>query len=124
MNMHGFITPAQTSDPHKPSRVERMMKWIRKRRIFMLIVVLPTLLTGIYLYLVAADQYQTEAHFVVQSSSGSSSPMSFGDVLGFAAPVSASQSQAMGVSDYLGSQEVVDTLQKQLNLVQLFRRPE
>jgi capsular polysaccharide transport system permease protein len=51
-------------------------------------------------------------------------PMSFGDVFGFSGPVSSSQSQAMGVSDYLGSQEAVDTLQKQMNLVQIFRRPE
>ena len=90
----------------------------------MLVVVLPTLLTGLYLYLIAADQYQTEAHFVIQSSTGSSMPMSIGDVFGFSGPVSSSQSQAMGVSDYLGSQEAVDTLQKQMNLVQIFRRPE
>lgn len=124
MNMHGFITPAHTTDPRKPTSGQRMMGWIRKRRIFMLLVALPTLLTAAYLYLVAADQYVTEAHFVIQSANGSSTPMSFGDVLGFAAPVSASQSQAMGVSDYLASQEAVNTLQKQLNLVQLFRRPE
>lgn len=124
MNMHGFITPAQTTAPQRPTPARRIMDWMRKRRIFMLLVVLPTLLTAAYLYLVAADQYQTEAHFVIQSANGNSVPMSFGDVLGFAAPVSASQSQAMGVSDYLGSQEAVDTLNKQVDLVTMFRRPE
>jgi capsular polysaccharide transport system permease protein len=124
MNMHGFITPAQSTDHGRASPAQRAMAWIRKRRIFMLVVVLPTLLTGLYLYLIAADQYQTEAHFVIQSSTGSSMPMSIGDVFGFSGPVSSSQSQAMGVSDYLGSQEAVDTLQKQMNLVQIFRRPE
>jgi len=124
MNMHGFITPAQTTDPRRPTRMQRAMAWMRKRRVFMLVVLLPTLLTAAYLYLVAADQYETEAHFVIQSANGSTTPLGFGDLLGFAAPVSASQSQAMGVSDYLNSQEAVDTLQKQVNLVQIFRRPE
>lgn len=124
MNMHGFITPAHSTDHGKASPGRRMMDWMRKRRPLMLIVVLPTLLTALYLYVIAADQYQTEAHFVIQSSTGSSMPMSIGDVFGFSGPVSSSQSQAMGVSDYLGSQEAVDTLQKQMNLVQIFRRPE
>lgn len=124
MNMHGFITPAQTAEPQRPTMGRQFMDWVRRRRVFMLAVILPTFLTAAYLYLYAADQYQTEAHFVIQSSNGNSVPTSFGDVLGFAAPVSASQSQAMGVSDYLGSQEVVNTLRSQMNIVDMFRRPE
>ena len=50
--------------------------------------------------------------------------MGFGDILGLGAPVSPTQSQAMGVSDYLQSQQAVNVLQSQLPLVDMFRRPE
>jgi capsular polysaccharide transport system permease protein len=124
MNMHGFITPVKTGTQRRHSPSQKLLNWLRKRRFFFAVVILPTLISAAYLYLIAADQYQTEAHFVIQSANGNSSPMNFGDLLGFAAPVSSSQSQAMGVSDYLGSQEAVDTLQKKINLVEIFQRPE
>ncbi|USI72366.1 lipopolysaccharide biosynthesis protein [Sphingomonas morindae] len=122
MNMHGFIAPAQVK-PARPTLIQSIRNWIVEKRIFLLIVVAPTLLVAAYLYLVAADQYETEAHFTIQSpGSTSSTPSSFGDLIGFST-MSVSQSQAMGVGDYLASQEAVDTLQKKLNLIEIFRRP-
>ena len=125
MNMHGFISPSISASQHAPSRARRAVDWIRSHRPFMLIVVLPVLIASTYLYLFAAAQYETEAHFVVQTSDGqSASAASFGDILGLSAPMSPTQSQAMGISDYLVSQEAVNALQQKLNLVSMFRRPE
>jgi capsular polysaccharide transport system permease protein len=123
MNMHGFISPDQTVVKMSPAR--RAVDWILDHRIAFLIVVLPTLLVAAYLYLVAANQYETEAHFTIQSAgSSSSTPTSFGDFLGLSGAMSPSQSQAMGVADYLSSQEAVNTLRGKLHLVDRFRRPE
>lgn len=124
MNMHGFITPVQNVG-ESPSVGRMAAEWIRSHRPFLLLVVLPVLLVAGYLYLVAADQYETEAHFTIQSpGSNSSAPSGFGEFLGLSSGMSSSQSQAMGVADYLSSQEAVNTLRSKENLVERFRRPE
>ena len=89
-----------------------------------LLVLLPTLLTAGYLYLVAANQYESEAHFIVSSeASGGGSASGFGSLFGLTAGGSG-QSQTMAVPDYLQSHEAVAELGRKLDLVAMFRRPE
>lgn len=126
MNMHGFITPA-TAHTERPrtSFLARSLDWMRAHRPFLLIVILPTLLVAAYYYLWAADQYESEAHFVIRSADDTgSSGNGFGQLLGLSGGMSSSQADAMGVSDYLVSHEVVDVLRRRLNLVERFRAPE
>ncbi len=126
MNMHGIITPALEDERlHRPSPLERAMAWVRAKRMFLLIVVLPTLLVAGYYFLFAADQYQSEAHFMVRAAE--TTPVvgsGLGQVLSAAAGPSQSQTEAMSVADYMTSHDIVRTLQARINLIERFRRPE
>ena len=124
MNYHGFITPATAVEAPSRSVVQRIGDWLRQRGALLVFVILPTLAAAIYLYGFAADQYVTQANFVIESPDSHTTPMGVGDILGMGAPVMPAQSQAMGVSEYLQSQQVVDMLQSQLSIVNMFRRPE
>ena len=68
MNMHGFMTPADPQEDRELTVGERVRALVYARRWFFLIVVLPTVLVGLYLYLYAANQYESEAHFLVHSA--------------------------------------------------------
>ena len=126
MNMHGIITPAaEHGAVHHATPMERAMAWIRAKRMFLLIVVLPTLLVSAYYYLVAADQYESEAHFMVRAAE--TTPVAgtgLGQVLSAAAGPTQSQTEAMSVADYMTSHDIVQTLQQKIGLVDRFRRPE
>jgi capsular polysaccharide transport system permease protein len=90
----------------------------------LLLVVLPTLIVAAYYYMVAADQYESEVHFIVNSdAAGGGSASGFGSLLGISAGGSG-QGQTMAVPDYLESHEAVAELSKKLDLVAMFRRPE
>ncbi len=125
--MHGFMTPADAQvESSVPPGVRARRLW-RRYKWFVLIVIAPTLLLAAYLYAMASDQYVSEAHFLVRTQGGSDPAPSAGGItaaLGFGGGGAAASSEAQSVSDYLTSHDVVDTLQKRLNLVALFRRPE
>ena len=120
---HGVIalSDLDTSENSATLR-ERIASGVYKFRFFLLIVVLPTALVAAYYYLVAADQYESEAHFIVSSGSHqTSAPSGFGQLLGLAGGASQSESQASSVSDYLRSHDAVETLQHDIDLVKIFR---
>ena len=125
--MHGFMTPADAQvESSVPPGVRARRLW-RRYKWFVLIVIAPTLPLAAYLYAMASDQYVSEAHFLVRTQGGGDPAPSAGGItaaLGFGGGGAAASSEAQSVSDYLTSHDVVDTLQKRLNLVALFRRPE
>lgn len=124
MNMHGIIEPATVEVATGPTAMERLFAWVRRNRMFFLIVVLPCALLGSYLFFVASDQYESEAHFLVRSVEPA--PVASGgisQVLSMATGMSTGQDAAMSVSDYLTSHDVVRTLRMQDHLVQRFDRP-
>lgn len=102
----------------------RWLSAIWARRYFVLLVVLPTLITGIYYAAFAADQYASEAHLLVRSSS-SNGPSSGGlaQLLGGAGGRSGGGSIAE-LADFLESHDAVAMLQHRIGLVDRFRRPE
>lgn len=57
-------------------RRSRLSAWVRKRRWFLLFVVLPTLLATLYYGLVASDIYISESRFVIKSPDQKSSQIS------------------------------------------------
>ena len=124
MNMHGFMTPADPTDAGETTRTDRLLGWIRARRWFLGIVLLPTLLVALYLFTYASDQYESEAHFLVHSAStpqvattGTSAALSL------LTGANSGQNEAMSVADYLTSHDAVATLRAQDHLVERFRRP-
>ncbi|WP_174279091.1 Wzz/FepE/Etk N-terminal domain-containing protein [Sphingomonas bacterium] len=125
MNVHGtFALNLEPAPEQQPSLFSRLADMLRRRRMLVLVVVLPTLLLSSYYYLVAADQYQSEAHFIVRSVEGpSASPSGFGQLLGLTG-ASTGGGDAASVSDYLQSHDAVNRLRQDIDLVDRFRRPE
>lgn len=111
---------------NKASSTDRtgLLGWLRAHRNWCLIVLLPTALIAAYYYLIAADQYESEAHFVVKTSdSQSAAPSGLGQALTLVGGAS-SERDALLIADYLKSHDAVGALQSRIGLVQRFRRPE
>lgn len=124
MNMRGIIEPIELARPAQPSALERARAWMRRNRMLLLVVVLPTLLVGSYLYLMASDQYESEAHFLVHMADNTTQPgVGSNPLLSIATGVTAGQNDAMSVADYLTSQNAVDRLRREDGLIQKFQRP-
>lgn len=84
---------------------------------------MPTLIVAGYYYLVASDQYESKAVFVVRrAGSGLSGGSGVGQVLGFSFGASDSQSEARIVEEYLLSQDAVERLRHEDGLVGRFQR--
>ena len=108
MNMHGIITPIESQENGGPrALVERARTWLWEKRIFALLVLLPIAIVAGYLFLIASDQYESEAHFLVrrvdqQTVAGTGMSQALSMVTG----ASAAQNEAMSVADYLTSHDV------------------
>ena len=101
-----------------------LLGWFRAHRNWCLIVLLPTAIIAAYYYLVAADQYESEAHFVVRTSdTPAAAPSGLGQALSLVGGAS-SERDALLLADYLKSHDAVDALQSRIGLSQRFRRPE
>jgi len=88
-------------------------------------VVVPALLVAGYLYLIAADQYESEAHFLVRTAEPAPMPaIGVSQAISAATGLSAGQSEAMSVADYLTSHDAVEALRRRASLVARFTRPE
>jgi capsular polysaccharide transport system permease protein len=84
------------------------------------VVFLPTLLAGAYFFLVAADQYESEARFIVRSAARPEVPG--GLALLVQLGLGRSQDDSFIVQDYLTSRDAIDRLQTQLPLREMFNR--
>ncbi len=123
--MHGVITPiGRDADPRGESRLMRLRAWLWDLRAFLAIVVIPVTLVGFYLYVIASDQYVSEAHFIVRQSE-QSVPSNPG--LGMLAAFTGgerSSPESMSVADYMTSHDVVSALNTNNALVERYRRPD
>lgn len=127
MNMHGIMAPETARAPVPRARAvgHGIIDWCRRQKLFLLIVALPTLLTASYYFLVAADQYESEAHFLVRSTNNQA-PTGIGisQALSAVTGLSSAQGESMSIADYLTSHDVVAELRQHGALVDKFRRSE
>lgn len=123
MNMHGFMTPADPSEDRERTLGERARELLWARRWFFGLVILPTVLVAVYLYAYAANQYESEAHFLVHSADKPQIPTAGASALSMLTGVSAGQNEAMSVADYLTSHDAVAKLRREDRLVERFQRP-
>lgn len=122
-------TPGQEGkelDPHRfephPPNARTWRERFGGLRNFALVVLLPTLLIALFQYGVAADQYESETHFVVRTSGQSGAGSGIGQLLGLEANPTAADNQT--VIDYLLSHDAVASLERTVGLRSIFRRPE
>jgi len=124
MNMHGVLIPKSTEIEVRESRVDRGRAFVSRHRKFLGLVVLPLLLLAGYLFLIASDQYESEAHFLVRRADAAPTPgLGMSQALTMATGLSSAQGEAMSVADYLTSHDAVEALRRNHQLVQRFRRP-
>ncbi|MBW8270088.1 capsule biosynthesis protein [Caldovatus sp. SYSU G05006] len=104
--------------------MRRLAAWAA-RRAFLLAVVLPSLLGAAYFLGIAADQYVSEARFVVRGRAGTAGGglSGLGSLLG-GAGLAPSHEEAQAVRDFLASHGAVDALGGRVDLVAIFTRPE
>lgn len=112
LNYIGPIPKALTFDRPKGTW------WTRLPLGFLLIVVLPTLITAIYFLMIASPRYVSEARFVVRAPS-SNQPSGLGLALQ-SAGIASSQTDAFAVHEYARSTQAVIDLEKTLDLKQIF----
>jgi capsular polysaccharide transport system permease protein len=123
------MSPAELQPLAAPTLADRLRSARRSYGWFLGVVVLPCLLAAAYLYLFAADQYVSEAHYLVRNQNGTpTQPTGLAAMLGGggggAAAAMGGTAEANSVADYLTSHDVVDTLRLRIGLVDRFRRPE
>lgn len=104
--------------PPRPSLWTRL----RRRLPLVLFVVLPTVGAGTYLFGFAADQYVSEAKFVVRGAS--SPPSGVLSSLLQGAGVSRAQDDTFAVQDYILSRDALQELGATVDIRALFDRPE
>jgi capsular polysaccharide transport system permease protein len=99
------------------------------RQPFFLLVILPSLVAAIYFYAISAPQYVSEARFVVHSRGGDGGAQAAalraaaGGALGGLGG-GMSSGEANSIRNFLTSLDAVMQAHEQLDLVELWRRPE
>lgn len=90
---------------------------------FLLVVAFPSILSGVYLYTRAVDQYVSTLGFVVRSENAPSGADLLGGMTGLAALSGGSSSDTDILYEYLQSQTLVRAIDEQLDLENLWGAP-
>jgi capsular polysaccharide transport system permease protein len=97
----------------------------RRHRGLFLFVLLPTFISATYLFGWAADQYQSEAQFVIYSAQGGQTGLGgLGQVLGLGDGGGSTTSETFSVIAYMESLDAIKALDRTLNLTKIFRAPQ
>lgn len=96
--------------------------WYLTRRALNWWFLLPTIASALYFFLVAADQYESEARFVVRSAAKPDVPSG----LAFLAQIGLGRSQddSFIVQEYITSRDSIEKLRKMAPLGEIFDRPQ
>jgi capsular polysaccharide transport system permease protein len=122
--MHGIVRPEPLEEELHGSRApSKVRELVHAYRFFLALVVAPTLLVAAYFYLIASNQYESRADFVVRRADVQQVGDGFAQIFGLNLSGSATTSEAHLVSDYLLSHDAVARLRKDDRLVERFRRP-
>lgn len=117
------MTGAAASRPAASRSTSPLMRMLWRRRFYLLLVVLPTLIAGIYLYGFAAGQYVSETRFVVRGRQETRVASTLSDMIG-AAGFKQSSEESLAVRDFLQSHDALRALDRNVDLIGLYRRPE
>lgn len=120
--LHKFMnaTPSFPVDADAPAQNNAFALWVKKRRWFLLMVVLPTLLAALYYGLIASDVYISESRFVIKSSDQKKSQVSTLANLVQTTGLSGGQEQANEVLTYVRSRDALKALEKDVRVREKF----
>ena len=112
--------PLNTPPPPSKFSPASIRALIRKRFWFILFVVLPTLLSAIYYFVIASDQYVSESRFVIKAPNQRPTQVTSLASLIQTSGMSFGLEQTREVLDYLNSRAAVEDVSKTVNLKRLF----
>ncbi|MEC3948370.1 capsule biosynthesis protein [Sphingobium sp. HWE2-09] len=107
-------------DAETPVRHETPLQWFKKRRMFLLCVVLPTVLAILYYGLIASDIYISESRFTIKSPDQKRSQTSSLANLVQTTGLSSGQEQANEVLAYVRSRDALKELEKDIQIRERF----
>jgi capsular polysaccharide transport system permease protein len=125
MFMDGIIKPTEQVRFEARKQSNRILRKIYAFRYFLGLVILPTLMVAGYYYLIASDQYESTADFVIRRGDGSArSSGGTAALLGFSVGGGPQMPDSLIVQDYLKSHNAVQRLRAEDKLVERYQRPE
>jgi len=101
-----------------------LARWVKKRRWFLIAVVLPTLLAAIYYGLIASDIYISESRFVIKSPDQKRSQISTLANLVQTTGLSGGQEQTNEILTFVRSRDALKALQKSIAIRGKFATPD
>jgi capsular polysaccharide transport system permease protein len=116
--------PPPLAEPPLPRNARQIAVSLPRRRGFFLSVIVPLVIASVYFLGIAADQYVSEARFVIRSQDGAgqaSSPL--GELLGGAGMRSGGD-PGLALRDYLQSVDALNELRRHVDVISVWRRPE
>lgn len=108
----------------RPTMARLIKRTLWRFRFFLLIVVAPTLIVAAYFALLAADQYESEAHLIVRSNSQGKESSGGIEAMLKSFGTSDAHKEAATLADYMSSHDALASLRRNDQLVQRYRRPE
>ncbi|WP_010217980.1 capsule polysaccharide transporter [Sphingomonas sp. PAMC 26621] len=113
------LDPIDADLPEVEIPPHRRRRWFQS--LFLLLVLLPTLVTVAFEYLIVSDQFESEASFIVRAPQSASPGSGLSQILGMS--TGAVPADAHSVAEYLLSHDAIDSLGRG-TLIAMFRRPE
>lgn len=118
------VNPSFPVDVDTPSQHSAMSEWLKKRRWFLLMVALPTLLAALYYGLFASDIFISESRFVIKSPDQKRSQMSTLANLVQTTGMSGGHEQTSEVLTYVRSRDALRALEKNIDVRDKFATPD
>lgn len=109
-----YVKPLQKALTHQKSKSLPDIPWG-----LIVFVAFPTLIAAVYFLVVASPRYVSEARFVVRTANGGGAPSSFGIALQ-GVGLSAGQTDAFAVHEYVASVDAVRELETRFDLRRTF----
>jgi capsular polysaccharide transport system permease protein len=100
--------------------LSRYARFAKRHRWFLMFVVIPVLLSGVYLFLIASDEYVSESRFAIKAPNQRSGQVSSFANLIQTTGLSAGQEQANEVIDFVRSRSALQTLVESVNIGDLY----
>lgn len=113
MNVEQSFCPLETEEA--PRRATPSA-WLKKRRWFVLVVIVPTLLATIYYGLIATDIYTSEARFVIKSPDKKQAQLSSLASLIQTTGLSSGQEQSNEVLEFVRSRNALKALEQETDI--------
>ena len=118
------VNPSFPVETETPARRSAVVEWVKKRRWFVIFVIVPTLLAALYYGLIASDIYISESRFVIKSPDQKRSQMSTLANLVQTTGLSGGQEQASEVLTFVRSRDALRALEKDADVRGKFSAPQ